>query len=53
MVTAIVGPVGDRAAARAADRADRTALWEWLAAHPVVLAQPALDAWVAHVRGAA
>lgn len=34
VVTAIVVPVGDRAA-----------LWEWLAAHPVVLAQPALDTW--------
>ncbi|MGW0561303.1 TIGR02679 family protein [Streptomyces sp. NPDC003016] len=52
VVTAVVGPVGDRAAARASDRAARTALWEWLAAHPVVLAQPALDVWVAHVRRA-
>ncbi|GAA2963208.1 TIGR02679 family protein [Streptomyces enissocaesilis] len=52
VVTAIVGPVGDRAAARATDRADRAALWEWLATHPVVLAQPALDAWVAQVRRA-
>ncbi|MGP3636017.1 TIGR02679 family protein [Streptomyces sp. 24-1644] len=50
VVATIVGPLGDRAADRASDTADRAALWEWLATHPVVLAQPALGVWVAAVR---
>ncbi|MEU8675095.1 TIGR02679 family protein [Streptomyces sp. NPDC048560] len=52
VVAAIAGPLGDRAAARASDSAARAALWEWFATHPVVLAQPALDAWVVPVRRA-
>ncbi|WP_328906890.1 TIGR02679 family protein [Streptomyces sp. NBC_00234] len=52
VVTGIVGPLGDRAADRAAEAADRAALWEWFATHPVVRAQPALDAWVSPVRRA-
>ncbi|WP_230423601.1 TIGR02679 family protein [Streptomyces radicis] len=50
VVEAILGPLGDRAADREADRADRAALWGWLDAHPVVTAQPALGAWTAHMR---
>ncbi|MFC9248746.1 TIGR02679 family protein [Streptomyces sp. NPDC057136] len=52
VVAGIVGPLGDQAADRASDAADRAALWEWFATHPVVLAQPALDAWAAPVRRA-
>jgi len=47
---AILGPVGDRAADREADRGERTALWEWLDSHPVVTAQPALSRWTAQIR---
>ncbi|MGW8884910.1 TIGR02679 family protein [Streptomyces sp. NPDC055749] len=52
VVAAIVGPLGDRAADRASEAAGRAALWEWFTTHPVVLAQPALDAWVTPVRRA-
>lgn len=52
VVASILGPLGDRAAERASDAADRAALWDWFATHPVVLAQPALGAWAAPVRRA-
>ncbi|QNE73770.1 TIGR02679 family protein [Streptomyces finlayi] len=52
VVAAIAGPLGDRTAERASVAAERAALWEWFATHPVVLAQPALDAWVGPVRRA-
>ncbi|MCX4680152.1 TIGR02679 family protein [Streptomyces sp. NBC_01433] len=52
VVADIVGPLGDRAADRASGLAARAALWEWLATHPVVLAQPALTAWADAARRA-
>lgn len=47
---AILGPLGDRAADLASDRTERAALWRWLETHPVVVAQPALRPWMAHLR---
>ncbi|MFE5584037.1 TIGR02679 family protein [Kitasatospora sp. NPDC056531] len=50
MVTAILGPIHDRAAERERKAGQREALWEWLAGHDVVTAQPALLEWVGHLR---
>jgi uncharacterized protein (TIGR02679 family) len=50
VVTALFGPLDDRAARRAAAVADREALWHWLDTHDVVTAQPALADWAAQVR---
>jgi uncharacterized protein (TIGR02679 family) len=50
VVEQALGPLGDRRASRAGAQADRTALWRWLAAHPSVRAEPALDDWVALMR---
>lgn len=50
VVTALIGPLDDHAARRDLDRAERAELWDWLAAHEVVAAQPALAGWVEHVR---
>lgn len=50
VVERILGPLGDRAADRRRSAAEREELWEWLEAHPVVTAQPALLDWVADVR---
>ncbi|MFF4509347.1 TIGR02679 family protein [Streptomyces sp. NPDC001401] len=47
---AVLGPLGDRAADREADRTERAALWHWLESHPVVTAQPALAPWTTHLR---
>jgi uncharacterized protein (TIGR02679 family) len=52
VVTQLVGPIGDRAAERREAAERRAELWDWLAAHPVVAAQPALTGWVAGVRRA-
>lgn len=52
LVTQLVGPIGDRAAERREAAVRRAQLWDWLAAHPVVSAQPALAAWVAGARRA-
>ncbi len=52
IVTQLVGPIGDRAAERREAAERRAELWDWLAAHPVVAAQPALTGWVAGVRRA-
>jgi uncharacterized protein (TIGR02679 family) len=46
-VQVLLGPVGDRAAGRAEATAERSSFWAWLATHPLIRAQPALDAWVA------
>ncbi|MEU8798684.1 TIGR02679 family protein [Spirillospora sp. NPDC048819] len=46
----IRGPIGDRARDRRERERERAALWEWLAGHPVVTAEPALLGWVADVR---
>ncbi|MET8629059.1 TIGR02679 family protein [Kitasatospora sp. NPDC004669] len=50
IVTAILGPIHDRAAERKRKASQRDALWEWLAGHDVVTAQPALLEWVGHLR---
>lgn len=49
-VEALGGPVVDRRAQRLARREEREALWAWLAARPIVVAEPALQTWVASVR---
>ncbi|MEU3567279.1 TIGR02679 family protein [Kitasatospora sp. NPDC036755] len=46
----ILGPIHDRAAERERRTGQRDALWEWLAGHEVVTAQPALLEWVGHLR---
>ncbi len=51
-VTQLIGPIGDRAAGRREAAARRAELWDWLAGHPVVAAQPALGDWVTGVRRA-
>ncbi|WP_261575299.1 TIGR02679 family protein [Frankia gtarii] len=48
-VETLRGPVGDRAGVRATAERARRELWAWLAAHPVVAAEPALASWVADV----
>ncbi|MFE3873045.1 TIGR02679 family protein [Kitasatospora sp. NPDC059146] len=50
VVTAILGPIRDRAAERDRRTGQRDALWGWLAGHDVVTAQPALLEWVGHLR---
>lgn len=50
VVTELVGPIGDRAAAIQDARAQRDALWDWLHGHEVIRAQPVLTDWVAHLR---
>jgi hypothetical protein len=52
VVTAVVGPIGDRAAERERAEADRAALWSWLENHQEVRRQPALRAWARQVRRA-
>ncbi|MEV7025541.1 TIGR02679 family protein [Kitasatospora sp. NPDC093558] len=50
VVTAILGPIHDRAAERERKAGQRDALWEWLAGHDVVTAQPALLEWAGQLR---
>ncbi|MFG2910226.1 TIGR02679 family protein [Kitasatospora sp. NPDC048286] len=50
VVTAILGPIPDRAAERERKAGQRDALWGWLAGHQVVCAQPVLMDWVGHLR---
>jgi uncharacterized protein (TIGR02679 family) len=50
VVTELVGPIGDRAAAIQDARAQRDALWDWLHGHEVIRAQPVLSDWVGHLR---
>lgn len=50
VVAELLGPFGDRAAERAADSAERQALWEWLDEHETIQAQPALAEWAAQLR---
>ncbi len=45
-----VGPLGDRAEEKRQDDARKAELWRWLAAHPVVKAQPALAQWTNGVK---
>lgn len=52
VVTRLIGPVGDRAGDRQRAAAERARLWDWLATHAVVEAQPALADWVSQVRRA-
>ncbi|MED7947866.1 TIGR02679 family protein [Streptomyces sp. BE303] len=51
VVTAIVGPIRDRAAERELAAGRREALWGWVIGHEVVTAQPVLLEWVGHLRG--
>ncbi|MCH0561770.1 MULTISPECIES: TIGR02679 family protein [unclassified Streptomyces] len=51
-VTALVGPLGDRAADRRRRESDRADLWTWLDGHAIVRAQPALSDWAASCRAA-
>jgi uncharacterized protein (TIGR02679 family) len=46
LVARVIGPVGDRAGERLREAGERERLWEWLAGHAVVRAQPALKGWV-------
>ncbi|MEU6232164.1 TIGR02679 family protein [Kitasatospora sp. NPDC047058] len=50
VVTAILGPIPDRAAERERRTGERDALWRWLAGHEVVTAQPVLLEWAGHLR---
>lgn len=50
VVTAIIGPIRDRAAELQRESTQRAALWDWLAGHDVVTTQPALTDWVTHLR---
>ncbi|MFI6444585.1 TIGR02679 family protein [Kitasatospora sp. NPDC050543] len=50
VVTAILGPVRDRAAERELAAGQREGLWRWLAGHEVVTAQPVLMEWAGHLR---
>lgn len=52
VLTAVVGPIGDRAAERERIEAERAALWSWLETHPEVQRQPALRGWAGQVRRA-
>lgn len=49
-VTELVGPLQDRAARRAEVTEQRTRLWEWLANHEIVAAQPVLREWAERER---
>ncbi|MBB5157678.1 TIGR02679 family protein [Saccharopolyspora phatthalungensis] len=50
VVTLVVGPLENRAAARVAARDARDELRAWFEAHPVVRAEPALAGWAAGIR---
>jgi uncharacterized protein (TIGR02679 family) len=50
IVTAIGGPIVDRAALRRRWAEERRELWTWLDEHPIVTAEPALRSWAATVR---
>ncbi len=52
VVTALVGPIADRAAERARAEARRAELWDWLDTHPEIRRQPTLSSWAAQVRRA-
>jgi uncharacterized protein (TIGR02679 family) len=52
VVEALLGPLSNRAQARAGLAAERDQLWCWLERHPVVRAQPALQPWVRWLRAA-
>ncbi|TMR42106.1 TIGR02679 family protein [Actinomadura geliboluensis] len=46
----LLGPIGDQARERRERQRERSALWEWLADHPVVRGEPELAQWVDDVR---
>ncbi len=50
VVTAQVGPLGNRTEELRLDKEQKSELWEWLATHPVVEAQPALKPWAVGVQ---
>lgn len=49
-LASLVGPLGDRSGQRAESARERAGLWDWLFAHPVVAAQPALADWAEATR---
>jgi uncharacterized protein (TIGR02679 family) len=51
-VTALIGPLADRAGAQRRGQDARAGLWAWLEDHAVVRAQPALADWAASCRAA-
>jgi uncharacterized protein (TIGR02679 family) len=50
VVSRLIGPVADRAGDRGRAAAEKTELWAWLSAHPVVRAQPVLASWAYDIR---
>lgn len=50
VVEQLLGPIGDRAAARRSAIAERNRLWAWLSGHAVIQAQPALEPWAVATR---
>jgi uncharacterized protein (TIGR02679 family) len=50
VVSRLIGPVADRAGDRARADAERAEVWAWLAAHPVVRAQPVLATWAHDIK---
>ncbi|SNS84081.1 TIGR02679 family protein [Actinomadura meyerae] len=46
----LLGPIGDQARERRERQRERSALWEWLASHPVVRGEPELGRWGDDVR---
>ena len=50
VVSQLIGPVADRAGDRARANAERTQLWDWLASHPVIQAQPVLATWAQEIK---
>jgi uncharacterized protein (TIGR02679 family) len=51
VLTELVGPVDDQSARRREAAAEREGLWDWLEAHPLLKARPALQAWAVRLRG--
>ncbi|MFJ2609172.1 MULTISPECIES: TIGR02679 family protein [unclassified Streptomyces] len=52
VVSALVGPLGDRAGERRRHDDERAGLWSWLTGHDTVRAQPVLADWAASCRAA-
>ncbi|MFF3955241.1 TIGR02679 family protein [Streptomyces sp. NPDC001890] len=50
VVTALVGPLGDRAGERRRQDDERSGLWAWLAGHDTLRAQPVFADWAASCR---
>lgn len=50
VVEELLGPLRDRELERRREQEERAGLWDWLARHPVVAAQPALQDWAEQIR---